>query len=79
MKMVIRLPLLNGEEILMVLFGLFALLFINITAWTYNQNYGMIYYSIFIAHAYSYPYETLTEDDEMEEYEELDEIPIEEA
>ena len=69
----------NGEEILMVLFGLFALLFINITAWTYNQNYGMIYYSIFIAHAYSYPYETLTEDDEMEEYEELDEIPTEEA
>ena len=67
----------NGENIIMALFGMFALLFINITVWTYNQNFGMIYYGILIAYAYANSDEMLMEDNEMEWYDEVEDISIE--
>lgn len=42
-----------GDDITIVLFGLLAILFINITAWTYCTIFGMIYYAIILSHAYS--------------------------
>ena len=42
-----------GDDITIVLFGLLAILFINITAWTYCTVFGMIYYAIILSHAYS--------------------------
>lgn len=38
----------------MALFGLIAILFINITAWTYNADYAMITYAIIFAYANYY-------------------------
>ena len=35
------------------LFGLLAILFINLTAWTYNMNYTMIVYAVLINYTYS--------------------------
>jgi len=60
------------DNITMVLFGLFALLFLNITAWTYNQNFGMIYYGIVLTYAY---YEEFDMNDE--EIEELEDMSME--
>jgi hypothetical protein len=42
-----------GEDITLVMFGIYAILFLNITTWTYCQNFGLIYYGIIIAYAYS--------------------------
>ena len=36
----------------MALFGLVALLFLNLTCWTYNQNYVMVFYAILLMYAY---------------------------
>ena len=68
-----------GENIIMVLFGMFALLFINITVWTYNQNFGMIYYGILIAYAYTNFDDMLIEENESEWYDETEEASTEEA
>lgn len=38
-----------------VLFGLFAILFINFTSWTYCMNYAMVFYAIFFVYAFSEP------------------------
>ena len=35
----------------MALFGLVALLFLNLTCWTYNQNYVMVFYGILLMYA----------------------------
>ena len=37
----------------MVLFGLIAILFLNLTGWSYNQKYAMVFYAIFFATAYA--------------------------
>ncbi len=38
----------RGENVMVYLFGLFAVLFINFTAWTYNALYIMVIYAILI-------------------------------
>lgn len=43
----------KGENIMLPLFGLFAIMFINFTAWTYNQQYGMVMYAIILARTYN--------------------------
>ena len=42
----------NKNKTGMVLFGLIALLFLNLTAWTYCQNWAMVYYAIVLMYAY---------------------------
>lgn len=42
-----------GENITLLMFGLFAILFLNVTAWTYCTTFGMIFYGILIVYAYS--------------------------
>lgn len=48
----------KGEErprvVGMALFGLIAILFLNITAWTYNADFAMITYAIIFAYANYY-------------------------
>ena len=47
------LKILGGDSmVIMGLFGLLALLFLNITAWTYCQQYAMIFYALSIDYAY---------------------------
>jgi O-antigen ligase len=59
-----------GEDITLVMFGIYAILFLNITTWTYCQNFGLIYYGIIIAYAYSDSnWLDDEEDDEMEDVE----------
>lgn len=41
------------DDITLMLFGLFTILFLNITAWTYCTTFGMIYYGLLIVYAYS--------------------------
>lgn len=66
-----------GDDITIVLFGLLAILFINITAWTYCTVFGMIYYAIILSHAYSNDYDIETEEfDDQEENEEEGTIPL---
>ena len=43
----------KGENIWVYMFGLFAVLFINFTAWTYNMEYIMLIYAILIVQIYS--------------------------
>lgn len=38
----------GGENTFVYVFGLFAVMFINFTAWTYNMDYAIIIYSIII-------------------------------
>lgn len=45
----------KSKVINMVLFGLLAILFLNLTAWTYCQNYVMIVYAMALTYAYSKP------------------------
>lgn len=42
----------NKNKTGVVLFGLIALLFLNLTAWTYCQNWAMVYYAIVLIYAY---------------------------
>lgn len=56
----------SGEDITLLMFGIFTVLFLNITAWTYCSIFGMIYYGIFIAYAYSDDGLTCDDDDETE-------------
>lgn len=45
--------ILDGQHmVIMGLFALLALLFLNITAWTYNQEFAMIFYALVIDYAY---------------------------
>lgn len=39
----------------MALFGLVAVLFLNLTCWTYCQNYAMLFYALILTSAYSKP------------------------
>ena len=56
-----------GENIALMMSGIFAILFLNMTAWTYCTTFGMIYYGIIIAYAYSDSnWLDDEEDDEME-------------
>lgn len=41
----------NKNKIGVVLFGLIALLFLNLTCWTYCQNFAMVYYAIVLMYA----------------------------
>ena len=41
----------NKNKTGMVLFGLIALLFLNLTCWTYCQNFAMVYYAIVLMYA----------------------------
>ncbi len=66
-----------GENIIMILFGMFALLFLNITVWTYNQDFGMIYYGILITYVYANYDDILIEDNESEWYDEIEETQTE--
>lgn len=43
----------DGENTLVYSFALLMVLFINLTAWTYNMQYIMIIYAILISHNYS--------------------------
>ena len=43
----------NKNKIGVALFGLMALLFLNLTGWTYCQNYAMVFYAILLMYAYS--------------------------
>ena len=52
LRKLIRKILVGERMVIMGLFGLLALLFLNITAWTYCQNYAMIFYAISIDYAY---------------------------
>lgn len=66
-----------GDDITIVMFGLFAILFINITAWTYCTIFGMIYYAIILNHAYSGDYDIEEQEfDDLEEDEEEEEKAI---
>lgn len=42
----------NKNKTGVVLFGLIALLFLNLTAWTYCQKWAMVYYAIVLIYAY---------------------------
>ncbi len=42
-----------GDNNLIYLFGLFVVLFVNLTAWTYNMQYIMVIYAILISSIYS--------------------------
>lgn len=42
----------NSRIIIMTLFGLLAILFLNFTAWSYCQTYAMIVYAITLTNAY---------------------------
>lgn len=42
----------NKNKIGVALFGLMALLFLNLTAWTYCQNWAMVYYALVLMYAY---------------------------
>lgn len=42
----------NKNKIGVVLFGLIALLFLNLTSWTYCQNWAMVFYAIVLKYAY---------------------------
>lgn len=42
----------NKNKIGVALFGLIALLFLNLTCWTYCQNWTMIFYAILLMYAY---------------------------
>lgn len=62
-----------GEDIMLMMFGLFAVMFLNLTAWTYCTTFGMIYYGIIIAYAYSDSnWLEDEEDDEMEDVEDIE-------
>lgn len=43
----------NKNKIGLALFGLIALLFLNLTSWTYCQNFAMVFYAILLMYAYS--------------------------
>lgn len=43
----------KGENVILPLFGLFVIIFINFTAWTYNQQYAMVMYAIILAKTYN--------------------------
>ena len=43
----------KGNNIMVYMFGLLAVLFINLTAWTYNMNNVMIIYALIIVRIYS--------------------------
>lgn len=45
----------KSKIINMVLFGLVAILFLNLTAWTYCMNFAMTVYAIVLTYAYSKP------------------------
>ena len=45
----------EGMNIMMPLFGLLMILFLNITSWTYNLQIAMIVYAVLITEAYSSP------------------------
>lgn len=43
----------QGSNVSMYLFGLFAILFLNFTSWSYNMDYIMIIYALFMTEIYS--------------------------
>lgn len=43
----------GSKKLNVVLFGLFAVLFINLTAWTYCQTYIMVFYAIVFSYVYA--------------------------
>ena len=45
----------TGENNMMYLFGILMVLFLNLTAWTYNMHYIMIIYAIIISYVHSTP------------------------
>jgi hypothetical protein len=52
LRKLIRKILAGQRMVIMGLSGLFALLFLNITAWTYNLLFAMIFYALIIDYAY---------------------------
>lgn len=42
----------NKKSVGMTLFGLLSVWFLNLTGWSYNQNYTMVFYAIFFMYAY---------------------------
>lgn len=42
----------NKNCVSLSLFGLIAILFLNLTGWSYNQKYVMVFYAIFYTYAY---------------------------
>lgn len=64
-----------GGDITLMMFGMFAILFLNMTAWTYCSMFGMIYYGIIIANAYSDS--NWLDDEEEDEMETIEDSTLE--
>lgn len=47
---------LHRTDVMMGFFGLFAILFINFTAWTYNATFAMVFYAIILNYAYNHKF-----------------------
>lgn len=58
------------ENITFMMFGVLAILFLNLTAWTYCTIYGMVFYGILIAFAYTD--ESFVDDEDIEDISELE-------
>ena len=43
----------RGENIIFYLFALYTVLFLNLTAWTYNSDVVMLFYAVLITEVYS--------------------------
>lgn len=60
----------NKNIIGVALFGFIALLFLNLTSWTYCQNFAMVFYAIILTYAYLTPDYFIQEDSESQNEEE---------
>ena len=61
----------------MALFGLFVILFLNLTCWTYNQNFTMIFYALILTSANSNPDYVFQEKSELQIDKENKEFSVE--